>query len=213
VSLANDVAPEAAKGSEKRLRTEGAANTLATGAPYRRRMQTSARWPRAETIETARLMLKPLCVDHADEMILVLGDQRLYSYTGGVAPGLDELRSRYARQVAGQSEDESRGWLNWIIRERETKLAVGTVQATLFVMQGSVSAELAWVVGVAHQGRAYATEASTAAVAWLRRRGVRTFSAHIHPGHQASEGVARHLGLVSTNAVRGGETRWVLDDR
>jgi RimJ/RimL family protein N-acetyltransferase len=172
-------------------------------------MQLRSGWPHAETIETQRLMLEPLRVDHAEEMVAVLGDHGLYTYTGGEPPSLEALGSRYARQVAGQSDDGSRGWLSWIVRERGTRLAVGTVQATISAEQGSTSAELAWVLGVAHQGRGYATEAISAIVAWLRQHAVDTFAAHIRSGHEASKGVARRVGLTPTTTVRDGETRWV----
>ena len=142
-------------------------------------------------------------------LVVVLGDPNVYAYTGGEPPSAGELRSRYARQVEGQSDDGAEGWLNWITRDRETQLAVGTVQATLRVTQDVMSAELAWIVGVAHQGHGYATEASSATVGWLRRHGVDAFAAHIRPGHEASEGVARRIGLRPTDAVRDGETRWV----
>jgi RimJ/RimL family protein N-acetyltransferase len=172
-------------------------------------VQLRSKWFGAEAIESGRLTLEPLRVGHAEEMISVLGDPKAYAYMGGDPPSLEELRARYARQVAGQSGDGSQGWLNWIIRERDSQLAVGTVQATLRREQASVSAELAWIVAVAHQRRGYATEAASAVVEWLRGHGVETFGAHIHPGHEASEGVARRLGLTSTGAIRGGETRWV----
>ena len=113
-------------------------------------MQMRFDWLGAETIEARRLTLEPLRVDHADEMVVVLGDPNVYAHTGGEPPSLGELRSRYTRQVEGQSDDGDEGWLNWITRDRETQLAVGTVQATLRVTQDSMSAELAWIVGVAH---------------------------------------------------------------
>lgn len=147
-------------------------------------MQMRSDWLGAETIEARRLTLEPLRVDHADEMVVVLGDPIVYAYTGGEPPSAGELRSRYARQVEGQSDDGAEGWLNW-------------------------NTELAWIVGVAHQGHGYATEASSAMVGWLRRHDVDAFAAHIHPGHEASEGVARRIGLRPTDAVRDGETRWV----
>ena len=163
--------------------------------------------PRA--IETPRLTLEPQRVEHADEMILVLADRDLYKQTGGEPPSLVELRSRYAEQASGQSPDGSRGWLNWVIRERDTGFAVGAVQATLRFQRGSISAELAWTVGVAHQRRGYATEATSGMVSWLGRHGVETFAALIRPGHTASERVAIHIGLSPTDAVRDGEVRWV----
>jgi len=108
------------------------------------------------------------------------------------------------RQVAGESPDGRQGWLNWVLRDAAGAPA-GTVQATL---TGS-EAELAWVLGTAHQGRGYASEAAIAVRDWLRTQGVEAFTAHIHPDHAASAGVARRLGLVPTAVRQDGEVRWV----
>jgi hypothetical protein len=48
--------------------------------------------------------------------------------TSTPAATVDQLRERYARQIAGRSPDGAQGWLNWIARHRETGAAVGTVQ-------------------------------------------------------------------------------------
>ena len=50
--------------------------------------------------------------------------------------------------------------------------------------------------------------AAAAVIAALRRRGVHRFMAHIHPGHEASIGVARSLGMSPTNIQVDGEIRW-----
>ena len=165
-------------------------------------------WPAAEPIETVRLTLEPLRVGHAGEMVRILGDSELYEYTGGKPPSLEELRARYAMQAVGRSPDGRRGWLNWIARERAAGAAIGTVQATLDRTGRRLSGEIAWIVGVAHQRRGYATEAAGAMVEWLKTQGVQTITAHIHPDHRASMSVARHLGLTPTDIVEGGETRW-----
>ena len=162
-------------------------------------------WPAAEPIQTARLTLEPLRVDHAGEMREVLGDPALYEYTGGKPPSLEDLRTRYAMQAVGRSPDGRHGWLNWIARDRETGAALGTVQATL---DRGAEAEIAWIIGVAYQRRGFATEAAGAMVGWLQDQGVQTITAHIHPDHLASMGVARRLGLTATGVIVGGETRW-----
>jgi RimJ/RimL family protein N-acetyltransferase len=171
-------------------------------------MQDLRRWPAAERLETVRLILEPLRIEHAEEMVLVLGDHRLYAYTGGEPPDLDRLQARYARQIAGRSSDGEHGWLNWIVRIRSTWEAAGVVQATLSI-DDHMEAEIAWIVGVAHQGDGYATEAAAAMVGWLARHGVDILVAHIHPGHAASIGVARRLGLSPTEVLVDGETRWI----
>lgn len=166
-------------------------------------------WPAAELIETPRLTLEPLRVEHADEMAGVLADPRLYDYIGGTPPSPAQLRTRYALQIAGHSPDGRQGWLNWIVRERDAGAAVGIVQATIGVVDGRRAAELAWVIGIAHQGRGYATEAAGAMLTWLRSRGAQTVTARVHPEHRASIAVAGHIGLSATDVIEDGETRWV----
>ena len=187
-------------------------------------------WPVATVIETERLRLEPLRVDHAMELAAVLDDERLHQFIGGRPATEAELRSRYASLVAGWSPDGSQGWLNWVVRERGAGtgsvagaglgsavgtgvgagvgVAVGTVQATLW-FEGKLAAEIAWVIATRYQGRGYAKEAAAAMIAWLGQQGVRAFIAHIHRDHAASSGVARYLGLRPTEVVEDGEVRWV----
>jgi RimJ/RimL family protein N-acetyltransferase len=157
-------------------------------------------------IETERLVLEPLAPGHAVEMAALLADASLYRYTGGRAPSVDDLRRRYELQAAGRSPDGTALWLNWIVRERRTGAAAGFVQAT--VELASREADVAWVIGVAFQGRGYAREAAAAMVAGLREDGVAGVTAHIHPDNLPSQSVARALGLAPTTTVNDGELRW-----
>ncbi|MBC8091625.1 MAG: GNAT family N-acetyltransferase [Pseudonocardia sp.] len=135
-------------------------------------------------------------------MAPLLDDPALHAFTGGTPATLGELRERYGRQVVGTSPDGSERWLNWIVRGGGT--AVGYVQATLIAEH----ADLAWVIGTAHQGRGYAREAAEAVVTWLREQGVERLVAHIHPDHTASQSVARALNLTPTATLVDGELRW-----
>jgi RimJ/RimL family protein N-acetyltransferase len=166
-------------------------------------------------LRTARLSLEPLKAEHAEEMVGLLTDRALYAYYDDEAsPTLDELRARYARQAHGRSADGTEGWHNWILRDLTTGEAAGFVQATVRETGGTVTAELAWVVGTAYQGRGYATEAASAARDAISGAGSRSgddaavVQAHIAPGHVASEAVARRLGLEPTTTVHDGETLW-----
>ena len=155
-----------------------------------------------ELIRSARLILTPLARGDAAEMVEVLSDPALYTFTGGDPPTLDELDQRYRHQVAGGSGDDE-VWHNWIIRL--DGVAIGYVQATV---AGEV-ADLAWVVGTPSQGSGYATEAADAMRSWLADAGIRRFSAHIHPSHSASHAVASGLGLRDTGAIDdNGEAIW-----
>lgn len=156
-------------------------------------------------IATDRLVLHPLTVEDADEMVDVLADPRLYEFTGGAAPTLDELRTRYARQVAGRSSDGSQSWLNWVVRLAADERPIGFVQAT--IVDGS--ADIAWVIGTPWQGNGYASEAALALIGWLEVSGIASITAHIHPNHVASAAVAKAAGLQPTERLEEGEVVWI----
>lgn len=164
-------------------------------------------WPVAEPIASERLVLEPLTVAHAASMVGVLAERSLYEYTGGVAPNLEELRSRYAAQSVGRSGDGS-CWLNWVLICRVSGDPTGFVQATVTRDGSALVADLAWVVAPSWQGKGIASEATLAMVGWLRSNGVGRFTAHIHPGHQASMNVAQNQALHPTFVESDGETRW-----
>jgi RimJ/RimL family protein N-acetyltransferase len=142
-------------------------------------------------------------------MASVLADPSLYAFTGGEPPTEAVLRRRYALQVAGTSPDGSEAWLNWVVRVRDGGEAAGYVQATATVSgDAGAAADIAWVVGAPWQGRGYASEAALAMRAWLEARGVSRVTAHVLPGHAASEGVARRVGLRPTETIEDGERIW-----
>jgi RimJ/RimL family protein N-acetyltransferase len=164
--------------------------------------------PGGALLRTTRLDLEPLRVEHADELAPLLDDPGLHRFTGGAPAGLPELRARYTRQAVGRSPDGSQQWWNWVLRLRDTGVAVGTVQATVTGTDGVRTAEIAWVVAVSYQRQGLATEAARGMVAWLRAEGVTVVRAHVHPQHVASAAVARAVGLAATDIVVDGETRW-----
>ena len=158
----------------------------------------------AKTIVDRRLILVPLSVTDAPEMVHVLADESLYVFTGGQPPGLATLQGRYAQQVAGPESGEE-VWLNWIVRLVDSDVAVGYVQATVI----GDTADLAWLIGVAHQGEGYACQAAEAMDYWLVCQGMQHFAAHIHPEHRTSQRVAESIGLEDSGAVdEDGETIW-----
>ncbi len=152
--------------------------------------------------------LEPLRVEHLEELAPLLNDPALHTFIGGDPPDRDELRVRLARQVLGRSPDGSQRWLNWVVRGRENAQALGTVQATVSALEDGLTAEVAWIIGRAHQGQGYARESAGLLMTWLRRQGVERVVAHIHTRHEASMAVARAVGLAPTDTVMAGEVRW-----
>ena len=156
-------------------------------------------------IRTERLVLEPLRIVDASEMVAVLSDEALYTFTGGGPPSLAALEMQYTNQIAGPSSGEE-VWHNWVIRPAATGRAVGFVQATV---TGAV-ADVAWVMGVDWQGRGFASEAASAMCGWLQSQGVEQITAHIHPRHVASQRVAVSVGLQPTREVDSdGEVVWL----
>ena len=171
-------------------------------------------------LSTDRLELEPVSPAHADEMVGLLADRGLYAfYDDEPSPTLDGLRLRYARQAAGVSPDGLEIWHSWILRDRTSGRACGYVQATVRTadVDGAPrTAELAWVVGSEFQGRGLAREAAARVRDAVRGPASTTGDdvdlviAHVAPGHVASEGVARAIGLTVTDLVHDGERRWEL---
>ncbi len=158
----------------------------------------------AKTIVDHRLILVPLSVMDAPEMVHLLADESLYVFTGGGPPDLEALQRRYERQVAGPNSGEET-WLNWIVRLVDSDTAAGYVQATI----SGDTAEMEWLIGVEHQGEGYASQAAEAMDRWLVSYGVSEFRAHIHPEHRASHRVAEAIGLEDSGlADDDGEMVW-----
>jgi RimJ/RimL family protein N-acetyltransferase len=138
-------------------------------------------------------------------MVEVFADPALYAFIGGEPPSFEALTARYRAWVAG-SPRAGETWWNWVIRLRDGGTAIGHVQAT--VIDAERSADIAWTVGTAWQGRGYATEAAKSLVDWLPAQGVAVVTAHIHPGHAVSARVAAKVGLQPSEVIEDGEVVW-----
>ena len=161
----------------------------------------------AAIITTERLVLVPLQGEDADELCDVLRDDRLHEFIGGPPQSRLELHDRFVLLAAG-SPRAGETWMNWVVRRRFDSQAVGTVQATIKVVDGRKVARLGWMIGVEWQNQGFASEAATALVTWVRRQGVEDVGANIHPDHDASATVATRAGLHQTEEEFEGERVW-----
>lgn len=150
------------------------------------------------------LGVRPLSVDDAAVMAVVLADPSLYRFTGGAPPSEEGLARKYSSMVRGTSPDGREEWINLVVTLDGQP--IGYVQAT--VADGGEVAEIAWVIGGRWQCRGYAKQAVGLLLSDLRDRGVRHVIAHIHPDHEASTRVAEAAGLSATDYLIDGEVRW-----
>jgi RimJ/RimL family protein N-acetyltransferase len=164
----------------------------------------------SSTIATTRLLLCPLRVDDAVEMVAVLADPALHQFTGGRPSTLEELRNRYETWAEHGSGLESELWLNWTVRTRAGFAAIGTMQATIVDPDTRPEAFVAWTIGTPWQRQGYATEATQGLVQWLVDNGAESVVAHIRGDHVGSAGVATNAGLRPTSDVIDGEVVWRL---
>ena len=159
-----------------------------------------------DPLTSAHLTLELLTAAHASEMAVALADPALYEFTGGEPPTVDQLIARYRTLESRVSPDGSEAWFNWAVRATDDMAIAGYVQAT--VVASGDHAEVAWVIAPSHQGQGLATEAAGAMLHRLRTQGVQRASAWIHPGHRASQAVARRLGFSPTAEISDREVRW-----
>jgi RimJ/RimL family protein N-acetyltransferase len=154
-------------------------------------------------VMTERLRLEPLSDAHLDALFPVLDDSALHEFIGG-EPQTELGLARWIDTV-NRAAPEGERWLNWVVCRRVDGEVVGTVQATIVAGEASI----AWVVGTPFQGNGYAKEAAAGMAGWLTSSGgVTGLRAAIHPDHEASQAVARWIGLRPTEEVDDGEIVW-----
>jgi RimJ/RimL family protein N-acetyltransferase len=150
------------------------------------------------TVHTSRLDLAPMGVD-AIEALLAGDSVRLHRLTGArfrhpapppyMADALPVVRDRLRDQPSETP------WWNWLIVERESGEAVGSV-----AFGGPMNQEGAVLVGYAiyaeYEGRGYATEAVRALVAWaFSHPGVREVRALAPVWNTPALRVAENVGM------------------
>lgn len=158
-----------------------------------------------DEVRTGTLVLEPLRAGHADAAAVLFNSAELHRYIGGSPRTVDELRARYARLERGSGSADV-VWANWLIRDTPSGDLVGTIQAT--IEPGERRATLAWVVGVAVQGRGIAGAGAAAVRDHLVANGIRRFRALIHPDNHASARVAAGLGMLRSGEWEDGEEIW-----
>jgi RimJ/RimL family protein N-acetyltransferase len=157
------------------------------------------------TIVTERLVLSRLAGGDVDDLAAMLLDPRLYDHIDGRPASPADATARVERWLSG-SPDPDVLWVNYVARE-DGRL-VGLAQATVVGLH-SGTCEVAYLVDPSAQRRGFGTEMVRALCAELRDTvKPAEFTAHVLPGHAASEGVVRAIGFALTAEQVDGERVW-----
>lgn len=156
----------------------------------------------AETpIAAGDLVLEPLRPGHAGLLFDGLADPALYRFIPQDPPAdAAVLRARCQRLAARQSPAGDAAWLNWAIRVGEDGPYAGLVEATV---QAEGTADIAYFVFTAHQGRGIARRAVGAVVAALAADpAVTAIGASIDTRNAASVALVTALGFKHTARIK-----------
>ena len=146
-------------------------------------------------LDTARLVLEPLVVAHAQALYPLLHDERLYTYIPQEPPpSVEALAARYQRLATRCSPDGRQVWLNWVARLRTRQDYVGMFQATI---DADRTALLAYMIFPPWQGQGYAREGGERVLEHLMRDyGTPLVAAEIDTRNRASISLVESLGFV-----------------
>jgi RimJ/RimL family protein N-acetyltransferase len=163
----------------------------------------------AAALETRRLVLSRIARDDVDELVDMLLNPALYGFIGDAPADAAAARIRAERWLRG-SVDPGMVWINYVARRRDGARLIGFAQATVHRAGDRFGeCEIAYLVDPSAQGHGFATEMMRAFCAELLGSiDPAELTAHIHPGHEASEGVAKAVGLALTTGEVDGERVW-----
>ena len=166
--------------------------------------------PDIPTLETERLILRPLVEDDAAVLCSLLQDPDVVRYIGdGTIPGPEDCWRAIA---AWLGHWVLRGYGPWAVTERESGTFMGRVG--IHFPYGWPGPELAYTLGKPFWGRGFATEATRAAMDWgFTHRDFLALMSLIYPENAASIRVATKLGeTLRGDATLHGKTvlRYVI---
>jgi RimJ/RimL family protein N-acetyltransferase len=155
-----------------------------------------------EALSTARLDLEPLREAHAELLVDLFLDDRVWTYLPHLRPAdRAAVHARLARWLAPPPPEmpEALAFENWVGFQRATRAVVGTFQATI-VRDGS--ATVGYIVFPEHWRRGFAVEAMSAVCDHLRdAHAIRRIIADMDRRNDGSAAVARRLGMVEVAAA------------
>ncbi len=164
-------------------------------------------------LETERLVLEPLSLDHSEGMFLLWSDPEVcryagpvHDYEGHLVPSPVRTSSDSDRIIDFWIRAHSDGWgFRWSLVERSSGIFMGT---TGFNSLGAC-AEYAYHLNPLYWGRGFMTEATLAAMAWVRANGATQVEAFIDPANINSIRLVERHAFERTEEMQDGALRFV----
>jgi ribosomal-protein-alanine N-acetyltransferase len=169
--------------------------------------------PRVTVLETDRLVLRPPLPEDAEALAPMYGDPQVMRYVGdGRTLTQRETERSVLRMIKGWEAD---GFGLFTTVRKDDEAVIGRVglivwnsetwETTRAAAEGPKELEVGYTLGRDFWGQGYATEAASAARDYaLGQLGVQRLIALIIHGNEASENVARKLGLRYEHDIRLG---------
>jgi RimJ/RimL family protein N-acetyltransferase len=172
--------------------------------------------PQVTTLETERLLLRPPVPEDADSLAPLYADPEVMRYLGDGRPLTHEETERSVNRMIEGWKANDFGLFTTV--RKEDDLVIGRVglilwnpetwQTTRVDADGPKELEVGYTIGRPYWGNGYATEAATASRDFaLGELDARRLIAMIIHGNDASENVARKLGLEYEQEIRLGGRR------
>lgn len=142
-------------------------------------------------LETTRLLLPPLTLDHTDDMARVYADPAVARFVGGGGLTSETI----PLQVADFADEwDLRGYGQSAVIDRKTGVFLGRIG--LHYWRNWDAVELGYILDRSAQGKGIAAEASRAWIDWVENESsIDQLIANIHPENTPSIGLAAKLGF------------------
>ena len=162
----------------------------------------------APTLETQRLLLRPLVAEDAEALNRIQSDaDHMRFYPSPFS--FEETREWIAR---AQERYERDGFGLLAVEDRTTGEFLGNVGPVVQLVDGVDEIELGWSITPARSRQGIATEAAIACRDWVFDVvGADHVISLILPANEPSRGVARNIGMTIWKQTIFGSVRWLHD--
>jgi [ribosomal protein S5]-alanine N-acetyltransferase len=150
------------------------------------------------SLESQRLTYEQITRNHAKELELVLCDPIVYRHiSDGLTPTFDELLASFILLENGSSPERSNEtWVNYVVRLKNSDVAIGRVEATVIDRR----AEVAYLLGASYWRQGYGNESFVWLQNFLQQKyNISEFWATVTPGNEASKQLLLKNGYVEAD--------------